>query len=110
MNPLIQLKCTSLPLLTALMLACFALAPQARAVCQEGCDASNGNTFPGEDALVNNTTGSANTATGVEALWSNTTGGGNTATDGSTFTMGPNNYQVSYEGGDGNDLTFTVVP
>jgi autotransporter-associated beta strand protein len=29
--------------------------------------------------------------------------------DDSTFTVGPNNYQVSYEGGDGNDLTLTVV-
>ena len=30
--------------------------------------------------------------------------------DGSTFAAGRNNYQVSYEGGDGNDLTLTVVP
>jgi autotransporter-associated beta strand protein len=30
--------------------------------------------------------------------------------DGSTFTGGRNNYQASYEGGDGNDLTLTVVP
>ena len=30
--------------------------------------------------------------------------------DNSTFTVGPNNYQASYEGGDGNDLTLTVVP
>ena len=30
--------------------------------------------------------------------------------DGSTFIVGRNNYQVSYEGGDGNDLTLTVVP
>jgi autotransporter-associated beta strand protein len=30
--------------------------------------------------------------------------------DGSTFTVGRNNYQASYEGGDGNDLTLTVVP
>jgi autotransporter-associated beta strand protein len=30
--------------------------------------------------------------------------------DNSTFTSGRNNYQVSYEGGDGNDLTLTVVP
>ena len=30
--------------------------------------------------------------------------------DGSTFTVGSNTYQVSYEGGDGNDLTLTVVP
>jgi autotransporter-associated beta strand protein len=30
--------------------------------------------------------------------------------DGSTFTSNGNTYQVSYEGGDGNDLTLTVVP
>jgi autotransporter-associated beta strand protein len=30
--------------------------------------------------------------------------------DGSTFTVGNNTFQVSYEGGDGNDLTLTVVP
>ena len=30
--------------------------------------------------------------------------------DGSTFTVGRNNYQVSYSGGDGNDLSLTVVP
>ena len=30
--------------------------------------------------------------------------------DGSTFTVGLNTFQVSYEGGDGNDLTLTVVP
>lgn len=30
--------------------------------------------------------------------------------DSSTFTSNGNTYQVSYEGGDGNDLTLTVVP
>lgn len=30
--------------------------------------------------------------------------------DGSTFTAGSNMFQASYEGGDGNDLTLTVVP
>jgi autotransporter-associated beta strand protein len=30
--------------------------------------------------------------------------------DGSMFTVGPNTFQVSYEGGDGNDLTLTVTP
>ena len=30
--------------------------------------------------------------------------------DGSTFTVGSNTFQVSYSGGDGNDLTLTVVP
>jgi hypothetical protein len=44
--------------------ACFALAPQARAVCQEGC-LTNNNTVLGDDALVSNTTGFENTATGA---------------------------------------------
>ena len=30
--------------------------------------------------------------------------------DGSAFTAGRNSYQVSYSGGDGNDLTLTIVP
>ena len=30
--------------------------------------------------------------------------------DGSTLSVGKNNYQASYSGGDGNDLTLTVVP
>ncbi|HAF12168.1 MAG TPA: hypothetical protein DCK99_00445 [Blastocatellia bacterium] len=30
--------------------------------------------------------------------------------DGSTFTVGSNTFQASYEGGDGNDLTLTVLP
>jgi hypothetical protein len=30
--------------------------------------------------------------------------------DGSTFTVNGNTFQASYEGGDGNDLTLTVVP
>ena len=30
--------------------------------------------------------------------------------DGGTITAGSNTYQASYEGGDGNDLTLTVVP
>ena len=30
--------------------------------------------------------------------------------DGSTITVGSNTFQASYTGGDGNDLTLTVVP
>jgi hypothetical protein len=60
-------------------LACFALSPQARAVCQEGCDLSTGSTFLGDDALLNNT-GAANTAIGSGALMSNSVGYDNTAT------------------------------
>jgi hypothetical protein len=61
------------------VLACFALSPTAQAVCQEGCDVSNFNTFLGDEALSSNTTGSSNTAIGFNALFSNTTGFFNTA-------------------------------
>ena len=30
--------------------------------------------------------------------------------DGATMTAGNNTFQANYEGGDGNDLTLTVVP
>ena len=30
--------------------------------------------------------------------------------DGSTVTVGNNTFQADYQGGDGNDLTLTVVP
>jgi trimeric autotransporter adhesin len=71
---------TILPVLIALMLGCFALAPQARALCQEGC-LTNLNTVLGDDALISNI-GAGNTAIGWEALFSNTTGGSNTANGG----------------------------
>jgi hypothetical protein len=67
-------------LLILLPLACVALAPQARATCQQGCDTGNFNTFLGDDALVDNTTGFGNTAIGSRALVNNTTGNVNTAT------------------------------
>ena len=68
------------PLVVALFaVACFALAPQARAVCRQGCDFIHANAFLGDDALLNNTTGNADTAIGFEALSSNTTGFFNTA-------------------------------
>ena len=66
-------------LLITLAFACFALSPQARATCQEGCDTVSLNTFLGEDALTNDTTGHQNTAIGYKALYSNTLGSQNTA-------------------------------
>src|SRR5258708_39617995 len=65
-------------LLIPLLLVSFALLPQARAVCQEGC-LTNNNTVLGDDALLNNTTGIDNTAVGFIALLSKTTGSVNTA-------------------------------
>jgi hypothetical protein len=72
---------TIYPAFALFVLACLALSPQARAVCQEGCDLINGNTFLGDDALVNNT-GTGNTAIGADALSSNTFGSDNTAIGG----------------------------
>src|SRR5206468_8757273 len=60
-----------------LALTWLTLAPQARAVCQEGC-LTNENTVLGDDALLNNT-GFFNTAVGFNALLSNTDGLSNTA-------------------------------
>ena len=97
-------------LIIQLSLACFALSPQARAVCQEGCF-TNVNSVLGEDALLDNVTGSQNvaigfralsrnvggsnnTANGAVALFSNTDGGANTATGHSALsqnTVGNNN-------------------
>src|SRR5262249_20633539 len=65
--------------LIAFIVAWFALSPQARAVCQEGC-LTNENTVLGEDALISNSGGTDNTAIGFNALFSNTTGRDNTAT------------------------------
>jgi len=66
MDPLTQSKnATILPVL-ALTLACFALPPQARAVCQEGCLTLQ-STVLGEDALLNST-GTNKTALGFDAL------------------------------------------
>ena len=67
------------PVVALFAFACFALSPQARAVCQQGCDTSLANTFLGDDALVNNTIGTGNTAIGFDSLNDNTTGTGDTA-------------------------------
>jgi hypothetical protein len=71
------------PAFALLAFACFALSPQARAVCQEGC-LTNGNTVLGEEALVDSSPGLNNTAIGINALHDDTggffLGGYNTAT------------------------------
>jgi trimeric autotransporter adhesin len=95
MNPLIQLKTTAFPPLTALALACLGLLPNARATDTDGALAF-GNTADGIgvltslmtgawnsgfgfEALNQDTTGSLNTATGLRALFNNTEGDANTA-------------------------------
>src|SRR5262249_56733112 len=83
-NPLCIMKTTTLqlrnsvnwsPLRLAFLLipfACFALSPQVRADCREGCDLGNFNTFLGDDALGESTSGFFNTAIGLDALLRNT--------------------------------------
>src|SRR6266496_4474667 len=81
MKPLARFKTTTPPLLIALLLACFGLAPMAQAV---GPDTDG--TIPGSNngegigVLVNRTTGVWNTGTGFEALNHLTSGNQNTAT------------------------------
>jgi len=76
------------PSLAVLIFAWLALAPQARADCEDGCDTIHRNTFQGDDALINNTTGVANTAIGFLALSSNTEGYSNTAFGESALEIG----------------------
>jgi Chaperone of endosialidase len=61
----------------ALSVACFAISPQAGAVCQDGCN-DNGNVFLGDDAFLNRT-GHFDTAIGDAALRFETFGQSNTA-------------------------------
>jgi len=101
----VQMKTKTLPLkhsmnrapcrlalvLIPLAFGCFAVSPQARAVCREDCG-THFNTFLGADALVNNTSGSLNTAIGSGALTFNTTGFDNTATGASALTFNTTGY------------------
>jgi hypothetical protein len=64
-------------ILIALAFAWSAVAPQARALCQEGCDGF-GNTFLNDDGLFNNTA-CCNTAVGSGTLALNISGYNNTA-------------------------------
>jgi len=84
--------------LIPLVLACFAIALQARATCQEGC-LTNDNTVEGDDALISLTTGTDNTGVGFNALYTNTDGINNTAIGSaalSSNTSGFDNTAVGY--------------
>ena len=62
-------------------------------------DLGSGTLTPGTVFTVINNTA----ATPIAGTFSN-------LPDGSIFTSNGNTYQVSYQGGDGNDLTLTVIP
>src|SRR6184192_2570881 len=89
MNPVIQFKTTTLPLLIALTFACFGPLPITLALLPPPDGGyPNGNTAEGDDALLNLTSGTNNTAIGFEALGGNRTGFVNTAIGG--FALGDN--------------------
>ena len=80
MNPLIQPKTITSPLLITLTLLCFGFFPKAQAVVPppDGCY-PNFTTAEGCKALQSLTTGSANTAIGWYSLFGTSSGGFNTA-------------------------------
>jgi Chaperone of endosialidase len=95
---------TPIRIIIPLIVICVVGASAARATCQEGCDANVGNTFLGEDALINDlgewntavgfyalknidSTVVGSTAVGFEALSSNVSGSVNTALGSSALTL-----------------------
>jgi hypothetical protein len=81
MNPLIQPKTITSPLLITLTLLCFGFFSKAQAVVPPPDGGYPGfNTAEGQNALFSLTTGAANTAVGWFSLWGNATGEFNTAT------------------------------
>jgi trimeric autotransporter adhesin len=89
MNPLTQSKNTTiLPVLIALMLACFGLSPRVQAVVPPPDGGyPNFTTAEGQNALFSLTTGVANTGVGWYSLWSNTEGSFNTAIGAGTLVL-----------------------
>ena len=77
MNPLIQFKRISLPLVVVTVLVCFALSIKVEAGLRGPPPTCN--TSDGFQALFSITTGVSNTAVGGEALFSDTTGSNDTA-------------------------------
>jgi hypothetical protein len=69
------------------VLACFALLPQAQAVCEDGCNNGLFNAWQGDDALISDTTGAGNTAFGWRALFATTDGSFNTAVGGGALIL-----------------------
>jgi hypothetical protein len=76
-----------IPFVISLLVLLVALSTQAQAACQDGCNNSLFNTFQGDDALINNTTGAGNTALGWRSLFATTDGSFNTGIGGGALVL-----------------------
>ena len=97
MNPFIQLKKSTPLSAIALVLACFALSPEAHAIVPPPDGGyPNFTTAEGQNALKDLTTGAANTALGAYSLFSTTTASFNTAVGAGALDLntGDNNTAV----------------
>src|SRR5439155_457575 len=112
MNPVIQFKRTTLPLLIALTFACFGPLPITLALLPPPDGGyPNGNTAEGDDALLNLTSCNNNTAIGLRSLSSNTTGNFNIALGpnaGDKLTTGANNIDIGNRGVAGEADTIRI--
>src|ERR1041385_455299 len=96
MNPLTKIKRTNGAFYIALVLACLALCPMARAVVPAPDGGyPNFNTAEGSNALKNLTTGVGNAAVGWYSLFSNTDGSYNTALGAGTLLLDIGNQSTS---------------
>jgi hypothetical protein len=100
MNPLLQIKHTTLVLLSVLLLSTFATQQSVLAVSPPPDGGyPGGNTAEGTNALLSLTTGFYNTAVGLNSLSSTTTGDSNTAIGSAAlrFNTASNNTAVGHD-------------
>jgi hypothetical protein len=119
MKSIIQLKTITPPLLVILVIACFALSPEAQAVGPEAPDAAlpNGNTAEGDGALSGLTGGFYNSAFGFLSLLSNADASFNTGVGAGTLLVNTANNNTatgagalfSHTTGNGNTANGTFA-
>jgi hypothetical protein len=85
-HPMYRLAC-HLALLIFLALASFGFFSATQAACLDGCNNGLFNVWQGDDALLNNTTGTGNAAFGWRSLFSNTGSSFNTAIGGGALSL-----------------------
>src|SRR5262249_18239835 len=75
------------PAFALFAVACFAFLPETQAVCLDGCNSGLFNVWQGDDALLNETTGTGNSAFGWRVLFATTDGSFNTGIGGGALAL-----------------------